>query len=166
MRVQMREQPTWIANIAPAYVGNEGLVLVGVLAFNNFLGMGTRFSAMGQFSALRQLFDVTYFEPRLMGSKHWLALDMHRRQLGYSYFTTEAVGGGFDVTWQLPWALRLATGFKSDLLNLTTPVSPGPVATPLDVMSDVWRQTISTRLSRDTRNSRLLPTKGGSSRRD
>ncbi len=160
MRVQMREQPTWIANIAPAYVGNEGLVLVGVLAFNNFLGMGTRFSAMGQFSALRQLFDVTYFEPRLLGSRNWLALDVHRRQLGYRYFTTEAVGGGFDVTWQLPWAMRLSTGFKSDLLNLTTPVEAGPEASPLGLMSDVWRQTLSTRLSRDTRNSRLMPTKG------
>ena len=160
MRVQMREQPTWIANIAPAYVGNEGLVLVGVLAFNNFLGMGTRFSAMGQFSALRQLFDVTYFEPRLLGSRNWLALDVHRRQLGYRYFTTEAVGGGFDVTWQLPWSMRLSTGFKSDLLNLTTPVEVGSEASPLGLMTDVWRQTLSTRLSRDTRNSRLMPTKG------
>ena len=66
MRVQMRNSPLGLLILHPLTSGTR-LVLVGVLALI-FPGMGTRFSAMGQFSALRQLFDVTYFEPRLMGS--------------------------------------------------------------------------------------------------
>ncbi|MBL92173.1 MAG: outer membrane protein assembly factor BamA [Myxococcales bacterium] len=160
MRVVVREQPTWIANIAPAYVGNEGMVLVGVLAFNNFMGLGTRFSAMGQFSNLRQLFDLSYFEPRLMGSGHAMSLDAHRRQWGYPNFITRTTGGGGNIIWRLPYNFRLGTGLISDLLGVSTPLEVVDPNAELGELQDVWRQMVNLNLSRDTRNSRLMPTRG------
>ena len=160
MRVTVREQPTWIANVAPAFVGNEGMVLFGIVAFNNFLGRGTRFSTTGQFSRLRQHFKLSYFEPRLLNTYHTLSAEVHRRQWGYPQFITQTVGGSSRVSWQLPKSFRLGTGLTGDLLNLKTPLEVKDDAAPLGVLQDVYRNVINLNLSRDTRNSRLLPTKG------
>jgi outer membrane protein insertion porin family len=94
IEVRVREQPTFLFNIAPAFIANEGLVGVLVLADRNLFGTGWSASLIGQLSAIRQLFDVSLTEPRLLNSRVSLTGEVHRRELGYQGFRIRSEGGG------------------------------------------------------------------------
>ncbi|HEY4224097.1 MAG TPA: POTRA domain-containing protein, partial [Myxococcota bacterium] len=62
VEVDVTEQQTWLASIAPAFdtnAGGEGLIGVGILADRNFLGSGIFVSAFARVSSLKQTFDLS-----------------------------------------------------------------------------------------------------------
>jgi outer membrane protein insertion porin family len=159
LKVKVTEQPTWVFNIAPAFVGNEGLVLVGILAFRNFLGSGIAVSAIGQFSGLRQLFDVSVTEPRVFDTRIALTGEVHRRQWGYPAFLQRSIGGGVSARFPIKWGLGLSTGLTAEQVEVEPYLGEiGDEAIPAPV--GVLRNPVAGSVFWDTRDSVLSPRNG------
>lgn len=83
IEVTVKEIPTWIVSAAPSFTGSEGLIGIGVLADRNLFGTGMFGSFQGIVSGLRQTFDVSLTEPRVLGSRVSATVEMHRREQTY-----------------------------------------------------------------------------------
>ena len=163
VEVSVTEQPTWLLNLAPAFISNEGLILVGIAADRNLLGTGLSGSLVGQLSGLRQLFDITLTEPRLLDTRLALSIEAHRRQLSYRGFdVTSVAGGGVRALFPLPVdGLGIGAGIGVEYGGVVPRQgvdfsSLAPTLAPHDVL----RNVVSLSISYDTRDSTLSPRRG------
>lgn len=105
VEVAVTEQPTWIFSPAPFWAGErEGFVFIVVAADRNLFGSGLTGSFVGQFSGLRQFFDVSLTEPRLLASRVATTIEVHRRDTRYvNFHVASEVGGGLRATVPIWW---------------------------------------------------------------
>jgi outer membrane protein insertion porin family len=163
VEVAVTEQPTWLANLAPAFLGSEGLILIGIAADRNLFGTGLAASAVGQFSQLRQLFDLSLTEPRLFDTRIAISGEVHRRDLAYDGFHVKSeVGGGLRAGFPLPVnGLSVGGGLGVEYGGVTPDASLvleglAPSLFP----RDVFRNVVSVNLTYDARDSVLAPRRG------
>jgi outer membrane protein insertion porin family len=181
VEVAVTEQQTWLASIAPAVDGTrggEGLIGVGVLADRNFLGTGLFISTFARISAVRQNFDFSLTEPRLLDTRTSLTGELHRREITYRGFKTRSdlgggvrtsvpvgagffVGGGIGV--EYGGVVLLDENRDADVIAEEGRNGP-PLA--LDdagnglLPSKVFRNPVSLSVAFDKRDSVLLPRNG------
>lgn len=170
VEVAVTEQPTWILSPAPFWAGEvEGFVFIVVAADRNLLGTGLTGSFVGQFSALRQFFDVSLTEPRLLGSQVALTTEVHRRDTRYfNYHVVSEIGGGLRTTIPIAWGFAFSTGlvveyggakFADD--DQSGAVDPAEVLVdPSLFPQNVFRDVVDASLRYDTRDSALTPRNG------
>ncbi len=164
VKIELIERPgivkDCIFNIAPAYLQYEGLIGIGLLMCPNFMGQGQRFSAIGQLSSLRQLFDLSLVEPRLLDSRVSLVGGVHRRKLVYPLFNSNLLGGELGVTIPLP--LDLASSVKLGLDTVDVDPLQGMEAY-IDTVRfprAALRSAVTLRLAHDTRSGGMQASSG------
>ncbi|MFH1809954.1 MAG: outer membrane protein assembly factor BamA [Pseudomonadota bacterium] len=149
-----------IFNIAPAYLQYEGLIGIGLLMCPNFLGQGQRFTAIGQLSSLRQLFDVSWVEPRVLDSRFSLVTGVHRRRLIYPLFASNLLGAELGLTVPLPWDLSTSLQLGVDRVDVEPAAGLEAFADTARFPSGALRTGVTLRLAHDTRRGGVFPTSG------
>lgn len=183
VEVVVTEQPqTWLFSVAPAFdtsVGGEGLIIVGVLADRNLLGTGLFASTFVRFSGLKQTFDLTVSEPRLLDTHIALTGEIHRREISFfDYRVRSEMGGGFRVSIPVVDRLFVGAGLGAEyggvvpyVRNEDDAENPGdPFDSPPFVYSrageygllprGVFRNPVSLSVTWDQRDSLLSPRNG------
>ncbi len=183
VEVVVTEQPqTWLFSVAPAFdtsVGGEGLIVVGVLADRNLLGTGLFASTFVRFSGLKQTFDLTVSEPRLLDTRISLTGEVHRREISFfDYRVRSEMGGGFRVSIPVVDRLFVGAGLGAEYGGVVPyqndendPENPGdPFDSPPFVYSSageygllprgVFRNPVSLSVTWDQRDSLLSPRNG------
>lgn len=121
VEISVTERPGLIKDcafsIAPAYLQYEGWIGIGLLMCPNFLGQGQRFSAIGQISAMRQLYDLSLVEPRLLDSRLQLSAGLHRRSLVFPVFSNDSLGGELSLRAPLPAGLSASLSYAYDRVS-------------------------------------------------
>lgn len=169
VEVNVVEQPTWLASLAPTWGGQtEGLVGILILADRNLLGSGIYGSIQGVFSGLRQLFDVQLVEPRLLGTHIRASVEGHRREIGYREFRIRSEAGGgvglvvpIDLRGLVPVDLGLYA--STNLLveyGGVVPYEDLPLAESPLLPRDEFRNLVSGGLLWDKRDNVLAPRNG------
>lgn len=161
VEVQLTEQPTWLASLAPSWGGQaEGLVGIGILADRNLLGTGVYGSVQGVFSGIRQLFDVQLMEPRLLGTDIRAFLEVHRRELYYESFRTRSeAGGGFTLQVPVGFGFLISGGALVEYGGVV-PLEGLPVAETELLPRGRFRNVISGGVVLDRRDNILTPRNG------
>jgi len=127
VEIKVAEQFTLVPSFLPAFIQNEGLVLVALAMERNLLGTGLILSANGQLSlnfaadnvsggclfvpqlsCPRQLFNVSIMEPRLLDTRIQLSGELHRNELLYR---------GFSILSELGGGARINIPFTADILG-------------------------------------------------
>jgi len=164
VEIEVTERPgiikDCIFNIAPAYFQSEGLIGVGILICPNFVGQGQRVSAIGQLSSLRQLFDVSFVEPRLVDSRFSLSTGAHRRRLVYPLFSTDTLGAEVGLARELVWGVQASIGYELERVDVEPVAALAPFARGLRFPYGSARSAVRARISHDTRSRGLTPGPG------
>ena len=168
VEVSVTEIPTWL--LSPAIIGdaNEGIIFMGLLGDRNLLGTGLSTMLSVQLSGLRQLFDFSLTEPRVLDTKNALSLEVHRREYLYRDFRIRSdLGGSARAT--IPFDLGISVGGRASMFAATgigieyggvAPFKDKPVASSDLLPQEVLRNTVEVRAGFDSRDSVLSPRNG------
>ncbi|MCP4504424.1 MAG: BamA/TamA family outer membrane protein [Deltaproteobacteria bacterium] len=183
VEIAVVEQFTLIPSFLPAFVQNEGIVLVGLAMERNLLGTGMIASANGQLSlnlsddtvsggclwipqltCPRQLFNVSIMEPRFLDTRIQLSGEAHRNELLYRGFSVlSEIGAGARAS--IPFTADILGGnfyFGGGLLAEYTGVNLGRhlyLPSPL-LPVQVLRGGLDATMSFDSRDNFLTPQNG------
>lgn len=156
VQVEVKEKSTGTFQVGLGFSNVESFIFTAQIAQQNFLGWGQSVSASAQISALRQFFQLSYFDPHFLDSDFLFSIDAYRTQLDYFGFVRDAWGGTIGAGYYLlrdEMNLNLAYTFES--VNVTSGTQQ---------LAGQFRSgtTSSLRLSWtwDKRNNRLFPTSG------
>jgi outer membrane protein insertion porin family len=167
---EVKERPTGTFQVGAGLSSVENFIFTAQISQENFLGRGQSFSLMAQLSQLRQLFNFSFYEPYFLDSKWFFSFSVYSTMWDYWDFRKQAHGGSFYFGYPILPDLRVSVGYGAEYVNVTTQRTLSLLGTrtsgifqqlPLaNLFNDGWTSSITGRISYDTRNNRLFPSKG------
>jgi len=167
---EVKERPTGTFQIGAGLSSIENFIFTAQVSQENFLGRGLSMSLSAQLSQLRQIFNFSFFEPYLLNSKWFFSFGAYSTMWDYWDFRKRAHGGNFSFGYPILQDLRVSLGYGIEYVDVTTSSSYSLLGSkttgifqrlPLaNLFNDGWTSSVTLRISYDTRNNRLFPSKG------
>ena len=169
--VEVKEKSTGSFQVGFGFSSVENFIFTAQVTQNNFLGWGQTVSLAAQLSSLRQLIQLSFYDPYFFDTDWIFSLDLYRTQIDQFDFTRQALGGsvglgyhiwddliasvGYTREWVEASPGGTGTGPNAGVINTNTTPLFGRFRTGTQITSAV-RFT----LAWDRRDNRLFPTKG------
>jgi outer membrane protein insertion porin family len=167
---EVKERPTGTFQIGAGLSSVENFIFTAQITQENFLGRGQSFSLSAQLSQLRQLFNFSFYEPYFFDSNWFFSFGIYSTMWDYWDFRKKAHGGNVSFGYPILRDLRVSLGYGLEYVDVTTSSSLSLLGTrtsgifqqlPLaNLFNDGWTSSLTLRISYDTRNNRLFPSKG------
>ncbi len=159
--VDVKEKSTGTFQVGLGFSNVEAFIFTAQVAQQNFLGWGQSVSASAQLSALRNFFQLSYFDPYFFDTNFILSVDAYKTRLDYFGFTRDAFGGTASLGYYLiADEMSVNLGYTREFVA----VEPGQDFINSVSLYGQFRSgdTSALRFSwtYDRRNNRLFPTKG------
>jgi len=169
--VEVKEKSTGSFQVGFGFSSVENFIFTAQVTQNNFAGWGTTVSLSAQLSSLRQLLQLSYYDPYFLDSDWLFSFDLYRTQIDQFDFTRQAVGASASVGYHILEDLIGTIGYTHEWVE----ASPGGTGTgpnagvlntntiPLYGRFRTGTQSTSAArltLSWDKRDNRLFPSKG------
>ena len=169
--VEVKEKSTGSFQVGFGFSSVESFIFTAQVTQNNFLGWGQTVSLSAQLSSLRQLVQLSFYDPYFFDTDWIFSLDLYRTQIDQFDFTRQALGGsvglgyhicddvigsvGYTREWVEASPGGTGTGPNAGVINTNTAPLFGRFRTGTQVTS-------AARLSVawDKRDNRLFATKG------
>jgi len=175
VKVQVKERPTGNLMIGAGFSSAEKLVLSGSISQENFLGTGKSVSLGLDTSKASRTFSLSFTDPYYTIDGVSVGYDLYHRtydpsnvsSLYVSSYKTKSLGAGIRVGWPIAEEDRINFGLSVDRTEIVTyDTSPQryivfctPGLSEYDC-EGILTLAATAGWARDTRDSRLLPTKG------
>jgi outer membrane protein insertion porin family len=169
--VEVKEKSTGSFQVGFGFSSVESFIFTAQVTQNNFLGWGQTVSLSAQLSSLRQLVQLSYYDPYFFDSDWLFSFDIYRTQVDQFDFTRQALGGsvglgyhiwddligsvGYTREWVEASPGGTGTGPNAGVINTNTTPLFGRFRTGTQITSAVRFS-----LAFDRRDNRLFPTRG------
>ncbi len=173
LRVQVKERPTGNLMLGAGFSSDEKLVLSGSISQENFLGTGKSLAAAVDTSKSRRTYSLSFTDPYYTIDGISLGYDLYQRTYdpSRSYYVanykTKSLGAGIRLGWPISEDDTLNFGLSIDNTEIITyddsPTRYRDFCTAANRAYDcsgILTLAFTAGWSRDTRDSRLYPTKG------
>ena len=170
--IEVAERPTGTFQVGAGFSSVENFIATAQIQQANLFGNGQSLSLQGQFSSLRQLINLHFFEPYFLDSKFNASIDLYNQQRYYRDFAQASVGGGLTFGYPLI-APRLyanvtytgemdtvSTDRQPPLLGTSSQISVFQRLPLANLFNDGFTSSVRPGLTFDTRDNRLFPTSG------
>ncbi|HLT30817.1 MAG TPA: outer membrane protein assembly factor BamA [Myxococcaceae bacterium] len=159
--VEVKEKPTGTFQVGLGFSSMESFIFTAQVQQQNFLGWGYSVQANVQASSLRQLYQLSFYDPYFLDSNFIMSTDVYRTQSDYNGFLREATGGNLTIGRYLtPEYDVIASGtFTYEYIN----VEPGRgiQSVPLaGIFQSGSTRSLRGSLTWDRRNNRIFPSAG------
>src|SRR5690606_19050769 len=159
--VEVKEQLTSTFQVGLGFSSMESFIFTAQVQQQNFLGWGYSVQANVQASSLRQLYQLSFYDPYFLDSNFIMSTDVYRTQSDYNGFLREATGGNLTIGRYLtPEYDVIASGtFTYEYIN----VEPGRgiQSVPLaGIFQSGSTRSLRGSLTWDRRNNRIFPSAG------
>ena len=158
LNIDVKEKPTGTFNIGAGFSSVEKFMINASISKDNFFGYGISGSISAELSGRRQLFMLSVHDPYFLDSQWMAGLSGYRNAYKYQDFKRSSTGG--DVN----FGRRFFDYWSAQLGYTIEDVSVGDFSY---IVPQFFRQNTSgitsmatVTLARDTRNNRIMPTKG------
>jgi outer membrane protein insertion porin family len=170
--IEVAERPTGTFQVGAGFSSVENFIATAQIQQANLFGNGQSLSLQGQFSTLRQLVNIHFFEPYFLDSKFNASIDLYDQQRYYRDFSQASLGGGLTFGYPLiePELYasisytgemdKVSTERQAPLLGTSTNVSVFQRLPLANLFNDGFTSSIRPGLTYDTRDNRLFPTSG------
>ena len=169
--VEVKEKSTGSFQVGFGFSSVENFIFTAQVTQNNFLGWGQTVSLSAQLSSLRQLVQLSFYDPYFLDTDWIFSFDIYRTQIDQFDFTRQALGGsvglgyhiwddliasvGYTREWVEASPGGTGTGPNAGVINTNTTPLFGRFRTGTQITSAVRFS-----LAWDRRDNRLFPTKG------
>lgn len=162
--VDVKEKPTGTFSIGAGYSSVDGMMFMGEVSQDNFLGRGQRLAVQANLGGTNTRYNISFTEPHLNDSKLLFGFDLYSWERDYDDYDKESTGGtvrfGYPI-WNR-WKLFVYLGYEdTDLSDVDEEDSSIYIQDSLNINTTHY-YTVG--VSRDTRNKRFMPTKGSQHR--
>jgi outer membrane protein insertion porin family len=160
--VQVKEKSTGTFQVGAGFSSVENFIATAQISQNNFLGNGQLLSLSMQLSFgafARQLANFQYFDPYFLDSQWSFGLLGFLQQRYYRDFQRNSVGFSPTLGYPLTHNLRLSGAYSLENVRITAD-NASTQAVLYNLNRNGRVSSLSGTLAYDTRNNRLLPSKG------
>jgi outer membrane protein insertion porin family len=170
--IEVAERPTGTFQVGAGFSSVENFIATAQVQQANLFGNGQSLSLQGQFSSLRQLVNISFFEPYFLDSKFNANINLYDQQRYYRDFAQASLGGSFTLGYPLiAPELYASVTYTASRDTVSTDRAPALLGTntsisvfqrlPLsNLFNDGFTSSIRPGMTFDTRDNRLFPTKG------
>lgn len=170
--IEVAERPTGTFQVGAGFSSVENFIATAQIQQANLFGNGQSLSLQGQFSSLRQLVNIHFFEPYFLDSKFNTSIDLYDQQRYYTDFAQASLGGSLTLGYPLiEPELFASIAYTGELDEVSTDRQPPLLGTssnisvfqrlPLaNLFNDGFTSSIRPGLTYDSRDNRLFPTSG------
>ena len=158
LNVTVKERPTGSFNIGAGFSSVENFIFNASVQKQNFLGYGISSQIALELSKRRQFFDLSFEDPYFLDTKWIAGTSFYRNAFLYSDFRRTSLGGSTSLGRRFydKWSASIA--YLVESVDVSSFSSIVPQVFRLN--SDGLTSSFSFTLSRDTRNDRIIPSKG------
>jgi len=170
VELEVRERSTGSFMVGAGFSSTESVLVQGQVAMDNLLGRGQSLSGQIQLSSVRRLFALHFVEPYFLDSKWTLGTELYNQTSSLGAYARTSTGGALTLGYPLSdhvhgfLTYRLENvGITGGLGGLTGLGATGlqlPALDTANLLRGGWTSSIRGSLSYDTRDNRLLPTRG------
>ncbi|MFO7179771.1 MAG: outer membrane protein assembly factor BamA [Pseudomonadota bacterium] len=170
--VEVVEKPTGTFQIGAGFSSLENFIATAQIQQANLFGNGQSLSLQAQFSGIRQLVNLRFYEPYFLDSRFSANVDLYDQLRVYTDFTQRSQGGALafgypivepELTASLTYTAELdtvSTETDTTLLGTTSTRSIFETLPLANLFNDGFTSSFRPSLVFDTRDNRLFPTSG------
>ncbi len=158
LNVTVKERPTGSFNIGAGFSSAEKFILNASIQKENAFGYGISGQISAEFSKIRQMFMLQVHDPYFLDTNWMLGGSVYRSMYRYTDFRRQALGGDLNFGRRIldHWSVTL--GYRIEDVEVDDFSFAVPQLFRTNASGLTSALTLS--LAHDTRNNRLLPTKG------
>jgi outer membrane protein insertion porin family len=161
VQVEVKEKATGTFQVGLGFSNVESFILTAQIQQQNFLGWGTSISANVQASGLRQLYQLSFFDPYFLDSDYLFSADAFRIQADYGGFFRNSTGGNLTVGRYLTPDFDLTANLTLNYEYVDLEVGQNQDFPPLaGSFRSGDTRSIRAGLTWDRRDNRLFPSAG------
>ena len=123
--VEVKEKSTGSFQVGFGFSSVENFIFTAQVTQNNFLGWGQTVSLSAQLSSLRQLIQLSFYDPYFFDTDWIFSLDVYRTQIDQFDFTRQALGGSVGLGYHIWDDLIASVGYTREWVE----ASPGGTGT-------------------------------------
>ncbi|MBE9520543.1 MAG: outer membrane protein assembly factor BamA [Proteobacteria bacterium] len=157
--VEVKEKPTGAFSIGAGYSSVDSIMFMGEISQNNLLGRGQRLALQVNLSGTSTRFNISFTEPHLYDTQLMAGFDLYRWERDYDTYVRDSQGFaarlGYPV-WEL-WKMILSYGFDDTDLKDIDDDAPDDIIESQHINITSY---VGLNLTRDTRNSMFVTTRG------
>jgi outer membrane protein insertion porin family len=170
--IEVAERATGTFQVGAGFSSIENFILTAQVQQANLLGNGQSVSLQLQWSGLRQLLDLKFFEPYLLDSPFSASVDLYNQVRGYQDFSQSSVGGSLTFGYPLiePHLYayltytgemdKVSTQPQATLLGTSSRISVFRSLPLANLFNDGFTSSVRPSITYDTRDNRLFPSAG------
>ena len=166
------EKPTGNITLGAGYGSSEGIILSGGISQNNVFGTGNFLGVQVNTSKVNTVYSLSFTQPYWTVDGVSRGFDLYKRNtdpqaIGAGYYRTQSYGATGRIGIPFTEIDNITVGLGYDDTNLTTypGLSPVRIQTYVDTFGAANNTILgSVGWVRDTRDSAIYPTKGGTQR--
>jgi outer membrane protein insertion porin family len=178
VEVEVRERSTRTLQFGAGFSSVESLFVQGQVAIDNLFGRGQSVSAQLQLSSARRLFGLHFVDPHFLDS-HWtLGTELYNQTTSLGAYARTSTGGALTLGYPLADHLHGFLTYRLENVGITGGFGGGldgglgsfaglgatelqlPALDTASLLRGGWTSSIRGSLAYDTRDNRLLPTRG------
>ncbi len=160
VNVEVKEKATGTFQLGFGFSNIENFIFTAQISQNNFLGWGQTVAASAQLSGLRNLVQISYFDPYFLDTNFIFSANFFRQQAEYPDFIRSSLGGDATVGYHVFEDVMATLTYTREYVD----VEPGRNTQNDIPLANRFRSglTSSVRASVtwDRRDNRLFPSKG------
>lgn len=158
LNIEVKEKPTGSLNVGAGFSTVDKFIFSASVSKQNFFGYGWSGTIAAELSSRRQLFYLQMTDPYFLDSEWMLGLSAYRMVYRYQDFDRESIGGGGSLGRRI---------FDYSSVSLGYTFEDVKVADFSTIVPAIFRETaggktseVSFSMARDTRDNRIIPSKG------
>ncbi len=157
--VRVKERPTGYLTFGLGYSSVDQFMASIQISQNNLFGRGQRLSATAQTSSKSQSYDISFFEPYLLGSRFSGGASLFNIKREYTDYTKDSSGFGLKSGYRFneDWSSSIGYRYESAIV---TNVSDFASQIIKDQVGRTITSSIYGSIMYDTRNDAFYPTEG------
>ena len=157
--VEVKEKPTGAFSVGAGYSSVDSLMFMGEISQNNLFGRGQRLALQLNLSGTSTRYNLSFTEPHLYDTQLMAGFDLYSWERDYDTYVRDSKGFaarlGYPV-WEL-WKMILSYGYDDTDLTDISADAPQEIIDSEDI--NITRY-VGLNLTRDTRNSMFVTTRG------
>jgi outer membrane protein insertion porin family len=162
--VDVKEKPTGTFSVGAGYSSVDGMMFMGEISQDNFLGRGQRLAVQANLGGSSTKYNLSFTEPHLNDSKLLFGFDVFDWERDYDDYDKQSTGATLRFGYPIwaRWKLFFYLGYEDSKLTNIDEINASQLI--LDSIDIETTHFYTVGISRDTRNKRFMPSKGSQHR--